>query len=182
MERHYRQYKEGESVYINGKEYKFITLRKRSKLVSKDGDLINPFRPNQKVGVRLNNDGYPVTGGGVPVHRYVAYGWVDGWFEGAEVNHIDMNRENCHVDNLEWVTHVDNVKHSANNSNHYSKPGSKNPNAILTEEEVLYIKELFDNGATTMEVVKIFYPDYTFEQRRKVWGRFDYIKKGKSWR
>jgi len=30
----------------------------------------------------------------------------------TDVNHLDGNRANCNVDNLEWSTHSDNVKHS----------------------------------------------------------------------
>ena len=37
-----------ESKIINGKEYRLVAIRNRTKWVSKDGDLINPHRPNQK--------------------------------------------------------------------------------------------------------------------------------------
>lgn len=30
----------------------------------------------------------------------------------CEVNHKDGNKTNCHIDNLEWVTHSKNAKHS----------------------------------------------------------------------
>lgn len=184
MKRKYRQYIEGESVFINNKEYRFVTVRKRSKLVSRNGDLINPFKPNQKVGIILNRDGYPCAGGHIPVHLYVAHAWVDGWFEGAEVNHIDMNRKNYDADNLEWVTHLQNIRHSVNNSNHYNEgsKGIKNGRSTFTEEEVKRIKFLFDKGYTTMEVVRMFYPDCTFEKRKQVWSKFDNIKKGKTWK
>ena len=48
----------------------------------------------------------------MPVHLYVAYGWVDGYFDGAEVNHKDFDRENYHASNLEWVTHKENIQKS----------------------------------------------------------------------
>lgn len=41
----------------------------------------------------------------------VAEAFVDGWFEGAEVNHKDLNKLNNKWDNLEWVTHSENQKH-----------------------------------------------------------------------
>lgn len=116
------------SEIINGKEYRLVTIRDRSKLIAADGSAINPIKRNQKCTIHLNKDGYPCFGGGIPVHSYVAYGWVDGYFDGAEVNHIDFNRSNYNANNLEWVTHVDNVKYSAN-ENHYAKPyGKENPN------------------------------------------------------
>lgn len=177
------KYFEGDIVTINNTIYKFVTVRGRSKFVSKEGDLINPFKPNQKAGIHLNTDGYPCTGGGIPVHLYVANAWVEGKFDGAEVNHIDMDRTNYNANNLEWVTHKQNVLHSATLSNHYSEgnKGTNNGRSIFTNDDVNKIKDLFNQGLTTMEVVKIFYPTYSYDQRKREWSRFDSIKKGKTW-
>lgn len=49
----------------------------------------------------------------VLVHRAVAMAFVDGWFDGAEVNHLDGNKHNNHADNLEWTTHKANIWHAA---------------------------------------------------------------------
>lgn len=113
---------------INGVEYRLVTINGRSKLISSDGDAINPIRRKQKCTMYLSKDGYPCFGGGIPVHIYVARGWVDGYFEGAEVNHLDYDRTNYKSDNLEWTTHVDNV-HYSSKEDRYAKPtGSNNPN------------------------------------------------------
>ena len=121
----------GDSMYkeiINGIEYRLVTIGNRSKLISANGDAINPIRRNQKCTTHLSKDGYPCVGGGIPVHMYVAKGWVDGYFEGAEVNHLDYDRTNFKASNLEWVTHLDNVRYSSN-EDRYAKPtGSGNPN------------------------------------------------------
>ena len=45
------------------------------------------------------------------VHRAVAKAFVPGYFEGAQVNHIDENRQNNIFDNLEWVTAKENINH-----------------------------------------------------------------------
>lgn len=37
------------------------------------------------------------------VHRLVAKAFVTGYFECADVNHKDCNRQNNHADNLEWM-------------------------------------------------------------------------------
>lgn len=42
------------------------------------------------------------------IHRLVGFAFVDGWFEGAEIDHIDTNRENNIWINLKWVTHKEN--------------------------------------------------------------------------
>lgn len=44
------------------------------------------------------------------IHRLVAHVFVEGYFEGAQVNHIDMDRTNNCADNLEWVTPSENQK------------------------------------------------------------------------
>lgn len=116
------------SEIIDGKEYREVTVRGRTKLISRDGSAINPTHRNQKATIHYNSDGYPCFGGGVPVHLYVARAWVDGYFEGAEVNHKDYDRSNYHADNLEWVTHIDNVRYSSDVGHYKNKIGESNPN------------------------------------------------------
>lgn len=41
-------------------------------------------------------------------HRVVAENLVDGWFDGAVVDHIDRDTSNNHPSNLRWVTASDN--------------------------------------------------------------------------
>ena len=58
----------------------------------------------------------------VLVHRLVALTWLrDSYREGFEVNHKDYNKGNNSVENLEWVSHLDNVKDSnLNNMRNYT--------------------------------------------------------------
>lgn len=46
------------------------------------------------------------------VHRLVASLFVPGYFEGAVVNHKDLNKANNNADNLEWVTPSQNMLHA----------------------------------------------------------------------
>lgn len=52
----------------------------------------------------------------VYVHRIVAQTFLDAPLKGFEVNHIDKNKSNNHLDNLELVTHSQNLLH------HYNTP------------------------------------------------------------
>lgn len=45
-------------------------------------------------------------------HRIVAETWLEKQGDDLEVNHIDGNKGNNCVENLEWVTHSDNEKHA----------------------------------------------------------------------
>ena len=48
----------------------------------------------------------------VKVHRLVAQYFIPNPLLKPCVNHKDFNRCNNHVDNLEWVTHAENNKHT----------------------------------------------------------------------
>jgi len=46
------------------------------------------------------------------VHRLVAEAFLGPFKRGEEVNHIDGNKRNNNVNNLEWISKSDNIKHA----------------------------------------------------------------------
>lgn len=46
----------------------------------------------------------------VVVHKLVAHAFVPGYFEGAEVKHIDGDKANNCADNLRWAEHGEKIK------------------------------------------------------------------------
>lgn len=171
---------------IDGKEYREVTLRGRTKLIAKDGSAINPYRRNQKATISYNSDGYPCFGGSVPVHLYVAHGWVPGYFEGAEVNHKDFNIENFNADNLEWITHTENVKYSVKNNSEVwnkSKQGTHNGRATFTEEQIIHIRELYDSGMSVADILKIDHPELqTVKEYKSLHSTYRNICVRKTWK
>lgn len=74
---------------------------------------------------RLNRDGYVITAltknrktEYFRVHRLVYETFVGKIEDGKEINHIDGNRENNNIKNLEVVSHKDNVRYSISVLNH----------------------------------------------------------------
>lgn len=143
-------------------EFKEIELYGRMYKVSNYGRIIGA---RGELKQRLNRDGYcEVTVGAddnrnsIRVHRIVAKLFVEGETKDRnEVNHIDMNRANPRADNLEWVTHQENVKHSHKQGAYREiGRGTKNPKCKLTEDEVCKIREKFNQGKTQKELVLEF--------------------------
>jgi hypothetical protein len=64
------------------------------------------------------------------VHRLVAENFIDNPHKKRCVNHIDGNKLNNSISNLEWVTHSENEIHS------YNVLNKKNHNRKLSQEDV----------------------------------------------
>lgn len=99
---------------------------------NKDGSL-QRFKKETIKSPKLDKDGYlkvtlSVNGNNktFPIHRLVANAFLQNGNSELEVNHIDLNRKNNRIDNLEWVTHVDNVRHSVSQGKYQCHSGSNN--------------------------------------------------------
>lgn len=62
------------------------------------------------------------------VHRLVAKAFIPNPNNLPQVNHIDSNRENNCVDNLEWISISDNLKHSFRSNNRKAPSSGKKSN------------------------------------------------------
>ena len=73
------------------------------------------------------------------VHRLVATAFIPNPHNKAEVNHIDGNKINNIVTNLEWNTHVENCQHSCDTGLLVHVTGHSHGRQKLTEEDVTFI-------------------------------------------
>ena len=73
----------------------------------------------------------------------------------TEINHIDGNKDNNTLSNLEWCDRGYNQRHAYKNGLQPSKKGSKNGRAKLTEKDITHIKRLLPN-TTQSEIANIF--------------------------
>lgn len=96
---------------------------------------------SSKVRKPFDNHGYDVVGLNVNgtqinrlVHRLVATTYLPNPMNKTEVNHIDGDKRNNCVSNLEWVTASENLKHSYDT-------GLRKSQKILTPDQVASIKQ-----------------------------------------
>ena len=82
-----------------------------------------------------------------PVHRVVAETFINKPEIYLEVNHIDCNKTNNSIENLEWVTKSENIKHAYKNGLLKAKKGSLNGNSKLTWVQVEEIRALANCGS-----------------------------------
>lgn len=68
-----------------------------------------------------------------------------------EVNHMDGNKLNNHLTNLEWVTARDNILH-AHDIGLINIRGEDNPKAVLSNTDVLEILQRLDAGVSHRDI------------------------------
>ena len=122
--------------------------------VSSEGVLISTPRQGAKGGVVK---GYPTRQGymeyclhknnkvkRVCVHRVLAKHFIQNPENKPFVNHIDGNKSNNNIENLEWVTRQENVEHAVRTGLLNNK-GENHPQSKITDQEVLEIRDLYKN-------------------------------------
>jgi hypothetical protein len=111
-------------------------------LVNEDGDVFTKDSKGEYVhrDWRSNKDGYAVVSATgfnpngkryyrtIQVHILVAKAFIPNDENKPEVNHKDFDRWNPKVDNLEWMTHAENVRYSAVAGRKGNIRGDNNPN------------------------------------------------------
>ncbi|MCF0126444.1 MAG: HNH endonuclease [Clostridia bacterium] len=153
-------------------------IRDTQYLISEDGKIFNSKTKKFLKG-SLDKDGYrrfSLNGFNASVHRMImeTYKPVEN-MEKLEVNHIDGNKLNNTLENLEWCTREENMAHlvSSGLSSKCSMKGSKNGRAKLDEDKVREIKKLLKEGLSLSEIGAIYGVGKT---------TISDIKNGKRWK
>lgn len=106
------------------------------------------------------------------VHRLVAESFISNFENKPEVNHKDGIKTNNNVDNLEWVTHSENIQH-AYDIGLMNNQGENHPSSKLDNIQVGIIKKLLK-----LEILKQKYISAFFDVSRST---ITDIKKNRTW-
>lgn len=82
------------------------------------------------------------------VHRLVALNFIPNPSNKPQVNHIDGDKNNNNIENLEWCTQSENMKHAFKTGLNVLNPlkGEDRHNSKMTEEKVILLREMYDSG------------------------------------
>lgn len=114
----------------------------------------------QKIGMWGNHNGYLTVRLSSPrvaflVHRLVALTFLERVPGYDVVNHLDHNRRNNHVPNLEWCTQQMNLQHAAAAGRMQRDYwcGKRSPNARLSDQQVREIRIMYSGGKLSWEKI-----------------------------
>lgn len=93
---------------------------------------------------------YPFT-----IHRLVGLAFLPIIEGKNEINHIDGNKKNNNLSNLEWCNRSENMKHADKTGLRIMLKGQKNPKAKITDEIVRIIR-MERKGIFQTEIAKEF--------------------------
>lgn len=125
-------------------------INKQGKIYSQYTNKLMKQRKNKKgyMTVYLTIDGKGIT---KIVHRLVAETFITNPYNLPQVNHIDGNKENNYVENLEWCTNEYNMKHSWEIGLRKPLKGNEVGTSKLTEQDVI---EIYESPRTSYELSK----------------------------
>lgn len=79
-------------------------------------------------------------GRNIRVHRVVAQAWIPNPDGKPFINHINGNKADNRVENLEWCTNAENIRHAYRTGLEQRQLGEKHHSAHLTNEQVRQFK------------------------------------------
>lgn len=87
------------------------------------------------------------------IHRLVMLTFTAQPIGKNSINHIDGDKTNNILSNLEWCTDKENSRHAVNTGLHKGKCGEENSHSLLKKTDVLRIKNLYETKNYTQQKI-----------------------------
>lgn len=116
------------------------------------------------VGLHINNKRKSIT-----AHKVIATTFIENPNNLSEINHLNGIKTDNSVNNLQWCTHKENMRHAYDTGLKCGKKGEEHGYSKLTEKKVLAIRE--DN-----RLHRIIAKEYNVDR-----STIGYIKSKKLW-
>lgn len=141
-------------------------ITKEGLIRNRHGRVLSPYQ-GEYLTVVLTGEGFRRT---ERVHRLLAENFLSP-YSGEQVNHKNGDKYDNRLENLEWCTPSENVKHSYQEGL-ASNRGTRHSRSILTEEDIPIIRSLIAQGISCRII----------GERFSVKGSaIDSVKRGKTW-
>lgn len=95
------------------------------------------------------------------IHRLVAKAFIPNPDKKPQVNHKDSDRHNNSVENLEWVTHKENIQHGIKHGNIKKPPKNWKPLIKYTNRQCKAVISRVRGGMTYVEAGSIYKMPYS---------------------
>lgn len=130
---------------------------------TEDGRIYSGKR-NKYLATRRSNRGYLLVNLSIDgerrtfsVHTLIAKAYIPNPNNLPQVNHIDGNKENNSVDNLEWCTASENCVHALSEELRIPAKGKSTSNGRFEDEDIIMIRELYSSKQKTQyELAKMY--------------------------
>jgi hypothetical protein len=128
--------------------------RIKSFYVSNKGRIMKPEHRSKRylcIGLRLD-----LVKKNYVIHRLVANAFIDNPENKPQINHKDGVKTNNHIENLEWCTKSENMKHSYATGLQVPLRGANNPRSLLNQKQVNIIKAMKGMEIKQKEIAILF--------------------------
>lgn len=92
----------------------------------------------------------------VKAHRIVLLAFVGKCPKKFCAAHLDGDKKNNNLRNLKWASYKENCAHRVEHGTDYR--GEGNPRALLRDQDVYEIRELYGRGFEPIEITRKYYP------------------------
>lgn len=90
------------------------------------------------------------------VHRLIAMAFIPNPANKPCINHIDGDKLNNALLNLEWCTYAENNRHAIDNGLRGYRKGCSHVFSVFSKDEVLDIRNLYKSGRRIAEITRLY--------------------------